>query len=84
MSNKNISLIPQKNGNLGEKYNIQTNFWALEVLLIMNFMKLVIPLHSLHWSIHIKDESKLGTASMVRFDFGIVVSQHRLESFFMK
>ena len=28
----------------------------------MNSMKLVIPLHSLYWSIHTKDESKRGTA----------------------
>ena len=29
---------------------------------IMNSMNLVIPLHSLYWSIHTKDESKRGTA----------------------
>ena len=28
----------------------------------MNYMKFVIPLHSLYWSIHTKDESKRGTA----------------------
>ena len=32
-------------------------------------MKLVIPLHSLHWSIHTKDESKRGTA--FAFIFGV-------------
>ena len=29
--------------------------------LLMNSMKLVIPLHLLYWSIHTKDESKHGT-----------------------
>ena len=32
-------------------------------------MKLVIPLHSLYWSIHTKDESKRGTA--FAFIFGV-------------
>ena len=36
---------------------------------IMNSMKLVIPLHSLYWSIHTKDESKRGTA--FSFIFGV-------------
>ena len=36
---------------------------------IMNSMKLVIPLHSLYWSIHTKDESKHGTA--FAFIFGV-------------
>ena len=35
----------------------------------MNYMKLAIPLHSLHWSIHTKDESKHGTA--FAFTFGV-------------
>ena len=35
----------------------------------MNSMKLVIPLHSLYWSIHTKDESKCGTA--FAFIFGV-------------
>ena len=35
----------------------------------MNSMKLVIPLHSLYWSIHTKDESKRGTA--FAFIFGV-------------
>ena len=35
----------------------------------MNPMKLVIPLHSLYWSIHTKDESKRGTA--FAFIFGV-------------
>ena len=35
----------------------------------MNSMKLVIPLHSLYWSIHTKDESKHGTA--FAFIFGV-------------
>ena len=30
----------------------------------MNFMKLVIPLHSLYWSIHTKDESKRATVGV--------------------
>ena len=37
--------------------------------LIMNSMKLVIPLHWLYWSIHTKDESKRGTA--FAFSFGV-------------
>ena len=35
----------------------------------MNSKKLVIPLHTLHWSIHTKDESKRGTA--FAFIFGV-------------
>ena len=35
----------------------------------MNSMKLVIPSHSLYWSIHTKDESKRGTA--FAFIFGV-------------
>ena len=35
----------------------------------MNAMKFVIPLHSLYWSIHTKDESKRGTA--FAFIFGV-------------
>ena len=35
----------------------------------MNSMKLVIPLHSIYWSIHTKDESKRGTA--FAFFFGV-------------
>ena len=37
--------------------------------LIMNSMKLVVPLHPLYWSIHTKDESKCGTA--FAFIFGV-------------
>ena len=37
--------------------------------LVMNSMKLVVPLHSLYWSIHTKDESKRGTA--FAFIFGV-------------
>ena len=36
---------------------------------LMNSMKLAIPLHSLYWSIHTKDESKRGTA--FAFIFGV-------------
>ena len=36
---------------------------------ILNSMKLVIPLHSLYWSIHTKDESKRGSA--FAFIFGV-------------
>ena len=36
---------------------------------VVNSMKLVIPLHSLYWSIHTKDESKRGTA--FAFIFGV-------------
>ena len=36
---------------------------------IMKSMKLVIPLYSLYWSIHTKDESKRGTA--FAFIFGV-------------
>ena len=41
------------------------NLW----IQLMNFMKLVIPLHSLYWSIHTKDESKCGSA--FAFIFGV-------------
>ena len=44
----------------------------------MNSMKLVIPLQSLYWSIHTKDESKRSSA----IDSSVVVSQNRLESLF--
>ena len=39
------------------------------IWLVMNSMKLVIPLHSLYWSIRTKDESKCGTA--FAFIFGV-------------
>ena len=35
---------------------------VVKIYLFMNSMTLVIPLHSLYWSIHTKDESKRGTA----------------------
>ena len=35
----------------------------------MNSMKLVIPVHSLYWSIHTKDESECGTS--FAFIFGV-------------
>ena len=39
-----------------------TNLAFLSIIrLLMNSMKLVIPFHSLYWSIHTKDESKHGT-----------------------
>ena len=40
-----------------------------QTLLMNSMMKLVIPLHSLYWSIHTKDESKRGT--MFAFIFGV-------------
>ena len=43
--------------------------WGAGVHQFMNSMKLVIPLHSLYWSIHTKDESKRGTA--FPFIFGV-------------
>ena len=46
-----------------------TPLLRLPTVLIMNSMKLVIPLHSLYWSIHTKDESKRGTA--FAFIFGV-------------
>ena len=39
------------------------------VNLHLNSMELVIPLHSLYWSIHTKDESKRGIA--FAFIFGV-------------
>ena len=56
-----------------------------KIWIFLNFMKLVIPLHSLYLSILTKDESKRGTtllSSLVWIDSGVVVSQLRLESFF--
>ena len=43
--------------------------WPSKSCNSMNSMKLVIPLHSLYWSIHTKDESKRGTA--FAFIFGV-------------
>ena len=40
----------------------QTSIDKTKISSTMNSMKLVIPLHSLYWSIHTKDESKRGTA----------------------
>ena len=45
-----------------------SRIWA-ETNKCMNSMKLVIPLHSLYWSIHTKDESKHGT--IFAFIFGV-------------
>ena len=55
-------------GKLNQKvvYHNQTH---LMLRVSMNFMKLVIPLHSLYWSIHTKDESKRETA--FAFIFGV-------------
>ena len=47
--------------------NYYTNASAMQY--IMNYMKLVLPLYSLYWSIHTKDESKRGTA--FAFIFGV-------------
>ena len=44
------------------------NIWLIGIQ-GMNSMKLVIPLHSLCWSIHTKDESKRGSA--FAFIFGV-------------
>ena len=45
---------------------IYDNYPAIKIVCMArrykNSMKLVIPLHSLYWSIHTKDESKCGTA----------------------
>ena len=49
-----------------ELNNYQGAFFASH---IMNSMKLVIPLHSLHWSIHTKDESKC--RNTFAFIFGV-------------
>ena len=38
----------------------------------MNSMKLVIPLHSLHWSIHTKDESKRGIKCAIIFGVNLL------------
>ena len=45
------------------------HFFLPPTLHIMNSMKLVVPLQSLYWSIHTKDESKRGTA--FAFIFGV-------------
>ena len=37
----------------------------------MNSMELVIPLHSLYWSIHTKDESKCSSTSAFIFDVNV-------------
>ena len=46
-----------------------TDHFLFSNLLDINSMKLVIPLLSLYWSIHTKDESKRGTA--FAFIFGV-------------
>ena len=48
---------------------LMTAWRFLQAELTMNSMKLVIPLHSLYWSIHTKDESKRGIA--FAFIFGV-------------
>ena len=52
--------------------------------LIMNSTKLVIPLHSLYWSIHTKDESKRGTAFAFIFGVNWLWRGDVTASFFMK
>ena len=49
-------------------YKLVLNIYGINRVII-NSMKLVIPLHSLQWSIHTKDESKRGTA--FAFIFGV-------------
>ena len=46
---------------VSERLNLPT------VVEYLNSMKLVIPLHSLYWSIHTKDESKRGTRNHICF-----------------
>ena len=46
-----------------------TGPYCAATILVMNSMKLVIPLRTLYWSIHTKDESKRGTA--FAFIFGV-------------
>ena len=41
-------------------------------LSLMNSKKHVIPLHSLYWSIHIKDESTHGSVSEVLLDVNLI------------
>ena len=52
-----------------KQYTLPSVFLLPQLVLITNFMKLVILLHSLYWSIHTKDESKRGTA--FAFIFGV-------------
>ena len=42
---------------------------GFQLMKLMDSMKLVIPSHSLYWSIHTKDESKRGT--VFAFIFGV-------------
>ena len=51
--------------------NVAWTPWSFHIPFhcLMNSMKLVIPLHSLYWSIHTKDESKSGTT--FAFIFGV-------------
>ena len=68
--------VPSTSGNLsydviGVVHDPDQEFFLNfeEPCMSMNSMKLVIPLHSLYWSIHTKDESKRGTA--FAFIFGV-------------
>ena len=68
-----------KRGNINENGKQKSKFGRSQIAIdlnfslfnhyIMNSMKLVIPLHSLYWSIHTKDECKRGTA--FAFIFGV-------------
>ena len=53
--------------NIGTYYKYLVHSFSIHTT--MNSMKLVIPLHSLYWSIHTKDESKRGTE--FAFIFGV-------------
>ena len=76
MTTKNLVVIINQNNETMEQYDVTLYdiFWGRNeqqnfMRLSMNSMKLVIPLHSLYWSIHTKDESKRGTA--FAFIFGV-------------
>ena len=66
--------VPKKKPSVASRSHLE---WRT-VTQTMNFTKLVIPLQSLYWSIHTKDESKRSSA----IDSSVVVSQNRLESLF--
>ena len=55
------------NNNMAQKCSLNLKLKASCHYLCMTSMKLVIPLHSLYWSIHTKDESKRRTAFTFTF-----------------
>ena len=54
-----VTVVHSVNCTLRTKSTSKYLLYSHKRILNMNSMKLVIPLHSLYWSIHTKDESSL-------------------------